>query len=223
MSKRASSLPRPVGRRFVLQQAHLAAPRGGVRGDRQPARHDSHEGDVDCVLPRSVESRSPAILRGPLLGGSLITAAGTDDRGCRARVRRGLAPDEEESRRASRKKSRSRTSSPTSRSPTGASGLLRDGIGLLRGDLTDEEKELVWGDCDGASSGSVHAEVERVAWRTKPSAYVVAANDRTVTRPGTVRRQANGRHDVRGRRAGHVPMLSQPTSCSSDPQPRNPV
>src|SRR5579859_7497952 len=57
---------------------------------------DSHQGDVDCVLRAIGRVSTPVILVGHSYGGSLITAAGTDDRVAGLVYISALAPDEEE-------------------------------------------------------------------------------------------------------------------------------
>jgi pimeloyl-ACP methyl ester carboxylesterase len=57
---------------------------------------DSHEGDVACVLRALRRVSSPAILVGHSYGGSVITAAGVDDRVAGLVYIAALAPDEDE-------------------------------------------------------------------------------------------------------------------------------
>jgi pimeloyl-ACP methyl ester carboxylesterase len=88
--------------------------------------------------------------------------------------------------------------------------LLRDGIDCFAGDLTDEEKELTWATAMAPVAELFTQKVEGVAWRTKPSWYIVANNDRTV-HPDLERFAANRMgattSDVD---SSHVPMLSHP-------------
>jgi hypothetical protein len=58
--------------------------------------------------------------------------------------------------------------------------LLRSGIDCFAGDLTSEEKELVWATAMAPVADLFNEKVEGVPWRSKPSAYIVAANDQTV-------------------------------------------
>src|SRR3989441_7340331 len=57
---------------------------------------DTHQSDVDCVIRTLGRVSSPAILVGHSYGGSLITAAGTDDRVAGLVYIAALAPDENE-------------------------------------------------------------------------------------------------------------------------------
>jgi pimeloyl-ACP methyl ester carboxylesterase len=76
---------------------------------------DTPESDVAAVLRTLGRVSSPAILVGHSYAGSVITSAATDDRVAGLVYIAALAPDETETRRASRTSSRSPTSSPTSR------------------------------------------------------------------------------------------------------------
>ena len=88
--------------------------------------------------------------------------------------------------------------------------LLRDGIDCFAGDLTDAEKELTWATAMSPVAELFTQKVEGVAWRTKPSWYIVANNDRTV-HPDLERfvaeRMGATTTDVD---SSHVPMLSHP-------------
>ena len=57
---------------------------------------DSAQGDVDCTIRALGRVSSPAILVGHSYGGSVITAAGTDDRVIGLVYIAALAPDEDE-------------------------------------------------------------------------------------------------------------------------------
>lgn len=87
--------------------------------------------------------------------------------------------------------------------------LLPSGIDCFAGDLTEEEK-LVWATATAPDADLFNQKAEGVAWRTKPSAYVVATDDRTV-HPELERFVANRMcattYEVE---SSHVPMLSNP-------------
>ena len=85
---------------------------------------DSAQGDVDCTLRALGRVSSPAILVGHSYGGSVITAAGTDDRVAGLVYIARSPPTRTRPRRASRTSSPPRTSSRTSRSRTIASGCF---------------------------------------------------------------------------------------------------
>jgi pimeloyl-ACP methyl ester carboxylesterase len=72
------------------------------------------------------------------------------------------------------------------------------------------EKELVWATAMAPVADLFNEKVEGVPWRSKPSAYIVAANDQTV-RPdlerAAAKRMGATTYEVE---SSHVPMLSHP-------------
>ena len=113
-------------------------------------------------------------------------------------------------RRACRSSSRSPTSSPTSRSRTGASGCSRQASGASR--ATCRSRSSSWsGPTQGVPAADLfNQKLPGTAWRTKPSWYIVANNDRTV-QPDLERFVAKrmGAHTY-DLDSSHVAMLSQP-------------
>ncbi|HYY19403.1 MAG TPA: alpha/beta hydrolase [Streptosporangiaceae bacterium] len=83
---------------------------------------DSNEADVAATLRTLGRVHSPSILVGHSYGGSVITAAGIDDRVVGLVYIAALAPDETETSQGQQTSSPSPRSSPTSRSPTDAPG-----------------------------------------------------------------------------------------------------
>jgi len=74
---------------------------------------DSLQGDVDCVIRAVGRVCSPVILVGHSYGGTLITAAGTDDRVAGLVYICALAPDETETSQSQQEKSAAPTSCST--------------------------------------------------------------------------------------------------------------
>jgi pimeloyl-ACP methyl ester carboxylesterase len=91
--------------------------------------------------------------------------------------------------------------------------LRPNGTKFFCGDLSEEEQKLVW-----ATHFAPHADVlnqqkltaDQVAWRTKPSWYVLATQDHTVN--PDLQRWVSKRMGaaVTEVASSHVPMLSQP-------------
>ncbi len=171
---------------------------------------DSLEGDVAAVRRALGRVSSPAILVGHSQGGTIITHAGTDDRVAGLVYIAALAPDEDET-----------ASSLQAQFPTtdvfdhieiaeGRIWLLPDGIDCFAGDLSEEEQKLVWATQGVPSANLFDQKVPGAAWKSKPSWYIVANNDRTV-HPDLERFVANRMgattYDVD---SSHVPMLSNP-------------
>jgi pimeloyl-ACP methyl ester carboxylesterase len=171
---------------------------------------DTPEGDVATVIQTLGRVASPAILVGHSYGGSVITAAGTDDRVAGLVYIAALAPDANET-----------SQSLLDQFPTtdvfahievgdGRLWLLPDGVECFAGDLPEAEQQLVWATHYAPAADLFAHNVEGVAWRSKPSWYVVANNDRTV-HPELERfvaeRMDATTYDVD---SSHVPMLSHP-------------
>src|SRR2546430_15217767 len=56
--------------------------------------------------------------------------------------------------------------------------LLPEGIDCFAGDLSEQEKELVWATQCVPAPDLFNAKVGGTAWKSKPSWYIVAKNDR---------------------------------------------
>jgi pimeloyl-ACP methyl ester carboxylesterase len=171
---------------------------------------DSAQGDVDCTIRALGRVSSPAILVGHSYGGSVITAAGTDDRVVGLVYLAALAPDEDETSQGEQDKFPATDVFSHIEIADGRVWLLRSGIDAFCGDLTPDEKEIVWATAMSPVADLFNQKPEGVAWRTKPSAYVVAKNDRTVN--PELERAAAQRMGATTYEADsdHVPMLSHP-------------
>src|ERR1700733_9244397 len=112
--------------------------------------------------------------------------------------------------RPSSRSSRRPTSSPTSRWPTDVSGCGPEGIDCFAGDLSEQEKKLVWATQCVPAPDLFNAKVGGTAWKSKPSWYIVAKNDRTV-HPDMERFVAKRmRATTTEVASSHVAMLSHP-------------
>jgi pimeloyl-ACP methyl ester carboxylesterase len=169
---------------------------------------DSHQGDVDCVLRALGRVSSPAILVGHSYGGSLITAAGTDDRVAGLVYIAALAPDEEETSQSQQDKFPVTDVFSHIEIADGRVWLLPSGIECFAGDLSEQEKQVVWATATAPVADLFNQKVEGVAWRSKPSSYIVANGDRTVhpdLERFVAKRMGATTHEVE---SSHVPMLS---------------
>ena len=141
---------------------------------------DTHAGDVATVLRTLGRVRSPAILVGHSYGGSLITAAGTDDRVAGLVYIAALAPDETETSQSQQDKFPKTDVFNHIEVAGGRVWLLPDGVDAFAGDLSEQEQKLVWATHMVPDVDLFNQKVEGTAWRSKPSWYIVAKNDRTV-------------------------------------------
>ena len=168
------------------------------------------EGDVAAVKRALGRVGSPAILVGHSYGGTVITAAGTDDRVAGLVYISALAPDEDETSQSLQEKFPTTDVFAHIEIGDGRIWLLPDGIDCFAGDLPEEEQQLVWSTQGVPAVDLFNEKVTGTAWRSTPSWYIVAKDDRTV-HPDLERFVANRMgattYEVE---SSHVPMLSQP-------------
>ena len=171
---------------------------------------DTVEGDVAAVKRALGRVSSPAILVGHSYGGTVITAAGTDPRVAGLVYIAALAPDEDETSQSLQEKFPATDVFAHIEVADGRIWLLPDGVACFAGDLSEEEQKLVWATQGVPAADLFNQKVEGIAWRSKPSWYIVANNDRTVN-PDLERFVANRMgattYEVD---SSHVPMLSNP-------------
>jgi pimeloyl-ACP methyl ester carboxylesterase len=171
---------------------------------------DTPEGDVATVIRTLGRVESPAILVGHSYGGSVITAAGTDDRVAGLVYISALAPDADETSQSLQDKFPATDVFGHIEVADGRIWLLPDGIDCFAGDLPDAEKQLVWATQCVPDAGLFSRNAEGVAWRSKPSWYIRATHDRTVhpdLEAFVAERMGATTYDVE---SSHVPMLSHP-------------
>ena len=171
---------------------------------------DTPEGDVATVIQALGRVDSPAILVGHSYGGSVITAAGTDDRVVGLVYIAALAPDADETSQSLQDKFPTTDVFGHIEVADGRIWLLPDGIDCFAGDLPEAEKQLVWATQYVPDAGLFSRNAEGVAWRSKPSWYIRATGDRTVhpdLEAFVAERMGATTYNVD---SSHVPMLSHP-------------
>ncbi len=171
---------------------------------------DTLEGDVATVTRALGRVSSPAILVGHSYGGTVITAAGTDDRVSGLVYISALAPDEGETSQSLQEQFPVTDVFSHIEIADGRIWLLPSGIGCFAGDLSEQEQSLVWATQGVPDAGLFNQKLDGTAWRTKPSWYIVANNDRTVhpdLERFVAKRMGAHTYDVD---SSHVPMLSHP-------------
>jgi pimeloyl-ACP methyl ester carboxylesterase len=171
---------------------------------------DTPEEDVATVIRTLGRVDSPAILVGHSYGGSVITAAGTDDRVAGLVYIAALAPDADETSQSLQDKFPTTDVFGHIEVADGRIWLRPDGVDCFAGDLPEAEQQLVWATHYAPAADLFAHNAEGVAWRSKPSSYIVANNDRTV-HPDLERfvaeRMGATTYDLD---SSHVPMLSHP-------------
>ncbi len=171
---------------------------------------DSAEGDVVTVLRTIGRVSGPVLLVGHSYGGTLITAAGTDDRVAGLVYIAALAPDETETSQSQQDQFPVTDVFNYIEVADGRIWMKPEGVQAFAGDLPEPEQQLVWATHIAPDAGLFNARVEGTAWRSKPSWYIVADADRTVNpdlERFAAKRMGARTYDVD---SSHVPMLSHP-------------
>jgi hypothetical protein len=88
--------------------------------------------------------------------------------------------------------------------------LQPEGVECFAGDLSKQDQKLVWATHYAPAADLFTQKLDGVAWKSKPSSYILATKDRTV-HPDLQRfvskRMGANVYEVA---SGHVPMLSSP-------------
>jgi len=166
----------------------------------------------DAAAVRSALGRvsSPAVLVGHSYGGTVITTAGTDERVAALVYICALAPEDGETSQADQDKY---PRTPVFQHIEVADGRIwvrPSGVPDFAGDLPEEEQKLVWATQMVPLADLFNQPVPGAAWKSKPTYYIVGANDRTV-QPDLQRFLAKRMNaKITELESSHVPMLSQP-------------
>ena len=171
---------------------------------------DSRAADVAAVISTLGRVSAPTILVGHSYGGSVITAAGTDDRVAGLVYIAALAPDEDETSHSQQDQFPVTDVFSHIEVAGGRVWMLASGIECFAGDLSEHEKRFLWATQAPPAADLFKQKVDGVAWRSKPSSYLVAKNDRTLhpeLQRLAARRMRATTYEVA---SSHVPMLSRP-------------
>jgi pimeloyl-ACP methyl ester carboxylesterase len=172
---------------------------------------DTLKGDVDATIRNFGRVSDPIVLVGHSYGGTVIMHAGVDSRVAALVYIAALGPDETETSQSLQAKF------PTTevfKNIDVADGRvwLKPGTGVpcFAGDLSSEEQGVVYATAYPPAVDLFIQTHEGIAWRSKPSWYIVAAEDRAV-HPDLERFCAKrmGAKTVE-LKSSHVPMLSRP-------------
>jgi len=171
---------------------------------------DTLAGDVATVTRTLGRVSSPAILVGHSYGGTVITAAGTDNRVVGLVYIAALAPDEHETSQSQQSQFPITDVFAHIEVADGRVWLLPEGVECFAGDLPEPEQQVVWATHAAPAADLFDQKVAGAAWRSKPSWYIVARNDRTVhpeLQRFAAKRMGATTSEVE---SSHVPMLSNP-------------
>jgi pimeloyl-ACP methyl ester carboxylesterase len=166
--------------------------------------------DVATVKQALGRVSSPAILVGHSYGGSVITGAGTDDRVVGLVYLAAFAPDADETSNTQPSKFPKTDVLSHIEVADGRIWLLPEGMDSFAGDLSEQDKKLVWATQTVPAPDLFDGKTGGTAWKSKPSWYIVAKNDRTI-QPDCERFLAKRMNATTTEVASsHVVMLSQP-------------
>jgi pimeloyl-ACP methyl ester carboxylesterase len=171
---------------------------------------DSHAEDVANVKRTIGRVSQPVILVGHSYGGSVITAAGTDDRVAGLIYLAAFAPDQDETTQSLQEKFPPTDIFAHIEIGDGRIWLKPDGVSAFAGDLSEKEQKLVWATHSAPVADLFNQKVTGTAWKSKPSWYVIATEDHTI-QPDLQRFVAKRMGATTYEAASsHVPMLSHP-------------
>ncbi len=171
---------------------------------------DTLEGDVAAVKRALGRVNSPAILVGHSYAGTVITAAGADDRVAGLVYICALAPDDDETSQSQIDKFPTTEVFQHIEVADGRIWMRPDGTKYFCGDLSAEDQKFVWAVHGVPAVNLFNEKMPGTAWRTKPTWYIVGKNDRTV-QPELERFVAKRMGaTITEVDSSHVPMLSHP-------------
>jgi pimeloyl-ACP methyl ester carboxylesterase len=171
---------------------------------------DTLERDVATVTSTMGRVSGPVLLVGHSYGGSVITAAGTDDRVAGLVYISALAPDETETSQSQQDQFPATDVFNYIEVADGRVWMKPEGTKAFAGDLPEQEQQLVWATHVAPDVNLFNTKAPGTAWRSKPSWYIVANHDRTVQpdlERSAAKRMGARTYDVD---SSHVPMLSHP-------------
>jgi pimeloyl-ACP methyl ester carboxylesterase len=168
------------------------------------------KGDVEATISTFARVSGPIILVGHSYGGTVITHAGVDPRVASLVYIAALAPDETETSQGQQDKFPKSDIFNYAEVTDGRVWMRPEGVKCFAGDLSAEEQGLVYATHFPPAADLFQQKHEGIAWRSKPSWYIVATEDRTVQ--PELQRAATKRIGATTveLKSSHVPMLSKP-------------
>jgi len=171
---------------------------------------DTLAGDVAAVKRTLGRISSPAIFVGHSYGGAVITAAGTDDRVAGLVYIAAVAPDTGETVEGQLNQFPTTEIFSHIEVREGRVWMLPEGVKYFAGDLSEQEQKVVWATHYAPAADLFTQKLDGVAWKSKPSSYILATSDRTVhpeLQRFLAKRMGATTYEVA---SSHVPMLSNP-------------
>jgi pimeloyl-ACP methyl ester carboxylesterase len=160
------------------------------------------------MIDAGSESREKAV--GHSYGGSVITSAGTDERVAGLVYIAALAPDAGETSQGQLEQFPVSEIFSHIEVADGRVWMRPDGVKYFAGDLSEEEQRVVYATHFAPAAHLFNKNVAGVAWKSKPSWYIVATSDRTLQPDLQLFLAKRMGATVAEVDSSHVPMLSQP-------------
>jgi pimeloyl-ACP methyl ester carboxylesterase len=171
---------------------------------------DTLEQDVATTTFTLNHVTGPIVLVGHSYGGTLITKAGTHDRVKALVYIAALGPDEDETSESLQAQFAQTPAFKTVQVADGRVWLTPAGSKEFASDLPDADQKFIMAVAAEPAADLFSQQVPGTAWRTKPSWYIVANNDRAVN-PDLQRfcaeRMGATTFDID---SSHLPMFSHP-------------
>src|SRR3984893_17207742 len=171
---------------------------------------DTLKGDVDATIRTFGRVSGPIVLVGHSYGGTVITHAGMDPRVAGLVYIAALGPDETETSQSEQEKFPVTPAFTQAVVADGRVWMKPSAIGCFCGDLPEEEQKIVWATANPPAATLFARNAPGVAWRTRPSWYIVANHDQAVhpdLERAAAKRMGATTYDID---SSHVPMLSHP-------------
>lgn len=172
---------------------------------------DTVKGDVEATIRTFARVKGPIVLVGHSYGGTVITHAGMDKRVAALVYIAALGPDETETSQGQQDKFPKTDVFQHVEVADGRAWMRPDGVACFAGDLSPDEQAVVYATHFAPAADLFLQKYDGgIAWRSKPSWSVVAANDRTVN-PELERFAAKRMKATTVElKSSHVAMLSHP-------------
>jgi pimeloyl-ACP methyl ester carboxylesterase len=166
--------------------------------------------DAAAVRTSFARAAGPVVLVGHSYGGTVITAAGTDERVAALVYICAFAPEEGDTTLVDQDKYPPTPIFKHIEIVDGRIWLRPSGVPEFAGDLPEAEQQLVWSTQMAPFADLFTQAVLGAAWKQKPTSYIVGSNDRTIQPELQRFLAARMKAKVTEVASSHVPMLSQP-------------
>jgi pimeloyl-ACP methyl ester carboxylesterase len=171
---------------------------------------DTVADDAAAVRTSFARAHGPIVLVGHSYGGTVITAAGTDERVAALVYICAFAPEDGATTLVDQNKYPPTPIFQHVEVVDGRIWLRPTGVPEFAGDLPEAEQQLVWSTQMAPLADLFDQPVPGAAWRHKPTSYIVGSNDRTIQPELERFLAARMKAKVTEVASSHVPMLSQP-------------